>query len=1062
MILPRRTRRRDGTQFKKSLCALCIFSVSSVLEKTMQREITPRSVGIFLLFLLSLYPEVLCGEILETMRSFRDLKNTIPPPAPIRDFTLYGGEAVLQEGGVLLLKSFPGSKLVYEKRDFETETLSAEVFLRKGQGGNAALIVHVNEPGIGADLFHGMEIGLFADEQRVIFGLHCNHFEQLHSLSAPVPLDRWFRWDLEFDEENYTVFIDGEKIAQFSDPQKRLRPGKIGFRPWNRDMQIRNARIREGSGPFQPIPFEPAEEIVKNWPESLCDFESLPTIALITHFPMSAPPAVGQDFAASDPLDWGCDIRILEPANPEKPVRKIFEDPQGCIYDLNRSFDGKRLYFSHRKKGQRFWNLWKINTDGTELQQLTRGDFHDVAPCEMPGGRIVFVSSRRFGYTVCQPGPASNLFTMNPDGTDIRCVSMNTLSDFSPQILADGRVLFTRWEYVDRDLTYRQSLWTQNPDGTSYRLFFGNTIRDVGTFWQARAIPGATDRVLATFAPHHGFPHGAIGIIDRSQGVEGEKGRGFRYITKEFPVIEDRFLPWAYRDPYPLSEHLYLCSFGSGGTFLYDESNGGNSENKYRIYLLDSQGEKRLLYEDPLRSCFYPIALDPVKVPPVIAPQRSASEPPWDDSKRTQFDPDSHPRGTVYLTDVFRGIEHKIPRERPKSLRILEQIRKTEDIRDRAFDQSPVMGYGTYYAKRHWGEVPLEEDGSAHFIVPALREIYFQLLDEEGRELHRMTSAVQVMPGERTGCIGCHESRDSAPPSNLNRFPSAFSKPPTEPAIPEWFLHRKRPHPEPDAAVFDYPSLVQPVLDRYCIACHHGENASGGYDLTGDKTRYFSMSYDNLLGKSKSYRQHDMLSGKMLPEEAAKEKPLVHFYWLLWTPSAIHEPFQSGTLASRLPQYMEKEHCGKDIPLEDRQKVYFWMDANVPYYATYANSRPLSPGKRDLYTDPQTGRLSPWFTEQFSEVYKRRCTECHSEIQGSTDWEGKYAWINLSRPRFSPALTAHLSKNEKGRGIEPILFQSREEPDYLEMLHAVEKGKLLLDQVPSADQPGFQNPRSEP
>ena len=88
-----------------------------------------------------------------------------------------------------------------------------------------------------------------------------------------------------------------------------------------------------------------------------------------------------------------------------------------------------------------------------------------------------------------QPGPASNLHRMNADGSNIRCVSMNTLADFSPQMLPDGRVLFTRWEYVDRDLTFRQSLWTQNPDGTGYQLFFGNTIRDVGTFWQARPLP---------------------------------------------------------------------------------------------------------------------------------------------------------------------------------------------------------------------------------------------------------------------------------------------------------------------------------------------------------------------------------------------------------------------------------------------------------------------------------------------------------------------------------------------------------------------------------------------
>ena len=234
-------------------------------------------------------------------------------------------------------------------------------------------------------------------------------------------------------------------------------------------------------------------------------------MACITRQELSRPPAVGQDLWASQPCGPGCSIRIFDPSRPGSPATTVFQDPGGCIYDMNVSYDARTLFFSYRREKETYWHLWRIGVDGSGLRQLTDGPYYDVSPCQLPDGDLVFVSTRRFGYTLCQPGPASNLHCMSADGGHIRCVSMNTLSDFSPQMLPDGRVLFTRWEYIDRDLTFRQSLWTQYPDGTAYQLYFGNTIRDVATFWQARPLPGRNDRVVATFAPHHGYPHGAMG-----------------------------------------------------------------------------------------------------------------------------------------------------------------------------------------------------------------------------------------------------------------------------------------------------------------------------------------------------------------------------------------------------------------------------------------------------------------------------------------------------------------------------------------------------------------------
>ncbi len=776
------------------------------------------------------------------------------------------------------------------------------------------------------------------------------------------------------------------------------------------------------------------------WPSTLATGD-LPPIAMVLRHPLSAPPAVGQDLWASKPRAPGCSIRIVEPAHPERS-RTIFSDPEGCIYDMNVSYDAYTLFFSYRRSSDAHWRLWRINTDGSGLKQLTDGPHHDVSPCLLPDGDLVFVSTRRFGYTVCQPGPASNLYRMSADGDKIHCVSMNTLSDLTPQMLPDGRVLFTRWEYIDRDLTFRQSLWTQYPDGTQYALYFGNTIRDVGTFWQARPLPGCSDRVVATFAPHHGFPHGAIGLIDRCAGPEGPRDTGFTYITKEFPTIGDRRHEWAYRDPFPLSDRRFLCSYGGDGV------------ERYRIYLLDTTGERKLLYEDPNLSCYFPLALQPVPEPPAI-PDRV--DPAGLPEKAADT-----PTGLVLLADVYQGLEPVIERGRVKQIRVMEQIRKTEDLAQRAFDQSPVMSYGTYYAKRDWGAVPVEEDGSACFYVPALREIYFQALDEEGRELQRMTSALQLMPGEHIGCIGCHESRQTAL-AVTTQMPLALRHAPRQLQRPPW-THD---------GIVDFPRVVQPVLDKYCVQCHSGANPDGGYDLSGDKTRFFNMAYDNLLGRSRSYRQHDMAQGGMLADEQAKGKPLVHFYWLLRTPTAVNQPLWTGSHASRLPEYIEGDHCGRAVAEEDRRRIYLWIDANVPYYGTYAHSRPHSPGKRDLATDIATGRPAEWFANDFLAVYNRRCADCHGKYPEPNDhgaiWDGRLAWLNFTHPAHSPALTAHLARSAGGRGITtpqdgriPPQFESTADPDYVTILAAIEEGKRQAEKMPTADMPGFCGARPEP
>ncbi len=1033
-----------------------------------------------------------------------------------------------------------GSRLTFADPDWATATrgeISVDVLFPAEKAGFSGLCFKISDSDVGADALNGYEIGFDPSADLINVGAHRQNYVQLQRFSRPLPAGTPFNLRVSFDETGFAFFIDGEKVGEIreelaeNDP---LRAGTFAPRLWKNDVVYRNLRVRLDANCEKTFPNAPTVEIPfvapetdaddSGYPETLLT-DDLPPFIYVARGPFNQPNSVGNDLWQATPRRLGCAIRRVDPANPKEPIQTIFEDPNGSIYDMNLSFDATTIFFSYRAENEKFWNIWKINVDGTGLTRLTSGPFFDVSPAELPDGDVIFVSTRRFGRTVCQPGPASNLFRMRADGSEIRCVSMNTLSDFNPQPLPDGRVLFTRWEYIDRDLTYRQSLWTQNPEGSLYQLYYGNTIRDFGSILQARPIPGApSSRVLATFTPHHGYPHGAIGIVDRSFGIEAPQGEGFVYWTREFPVIKDNSREFAYRDPFPLDEERALCAFGSGGTTVLGPDSTG-SDVRYRIWLLDADGEKRLLWEEPELGCFCPIALVETPRPPVLptriadpnlkkklrpritaaelssAPMRTDGVEPqaettpetaandWGIPERTNL-LDGDPVGQVVVADVYQGLEPLVERGAVKKLRIMEQIRKTEELRDRAFDQSPSMGAATYYAKRCWGEVPVESDGSANFYVPALREIYFQALDENGREIQRMTSAVQFMPGESIGCVGCHEDRDSIPATaqDASRRPSAATRKPDVPVLPEYLYAAQKYRVESkindklDAGVVDYPSLVQPVLDRYCVDCHSGPNPAGGCGLTGDATRFFSESYDSLVLRSRSYRQADMFSGELPPDQLALGKPLVQFYWLLYTTSGVNVPYTTGTLASRLPEYFKPEHCQKEVAEQDEARINFWLDSNAIYQGTYAHTRPASAGRRDRWAPLDGSGRADWFEKVVQPLYDAHCSSCHQNLLGGNrdlpgvvdqiniDWIGRFGWINLTNPENSALLTAHLPKEAGGRGLSTekdakapkYVFESKDDPAWKALLQAIELGKTDAETRPEADRPGFQNARPEP
>jgi F5/8 type C domain-containing protein len=262
----------------------------------------------------------------------------------------------------------------------------------------------------------------------------------------------------------------------------------------------------------------------------------------------------------------GSGLYVFDAKDPHKEPLELVDSPKGQILDCDLSYDATKIMFSWRQNQDEGYHLWTINIDGANLTQLTDGPWHDYNACWLPDGGIAFLSTRSPQFAYCWHAPVGVVYRMNVDGSDARQLSANYLNDFTPYVLNDGRIIYSRWEYVDKPAIPIQSLWTIHPDGTNLSMYFGNGVLSPGTFMEARPIPG-TEKIVCTMTGHNGPTRGAIGIIDRSKGVNTQEA--ITNITPDVIIPQvnqgngNTPEPKPYSGPWPLdAERLLLSAQG--------------------------------------------------------------------------------------------------------------------------------------------------------------------------------------------------------------------------------------------------------------------------------------------------------------------------------------------------------------------------------------------------------------------------------------------------------------------------------------------------------------------
>jgi hypothetical protein len=472
----------------------------------------------------------------------------------------------------------------------------------------------------------------------------------------------------------------------------------------------------------------------------------------------------------------------------------LLEDARGGIRDPQVHYDGKKILFSYRPGGSEYYNLYEIGIDGKGMRRITNAAYDDFEPSYLPDGRIVFVSTRCKRWVPCYFTEVATLHSCNADGSGLRMLSSNVEHENTPWPMPDGKILYTRWEYMERSVMHFHHLWTANPDGTQEAVFYGN-MHPGYVMIDAKPIPGSR-KVACIFVPGHtrNEHQGTLTIVDPRNGPDDKS------------AIE--CIGWSRieRDPYPIGNKGFLIAKGN------------------EILIMDYQGRTKSIYESEKGV----LCQEPR---PIASRPREACVPSQTDMSRDT--------GLLMLQDVNEGRNMKgVKPGQIKELMVIELLPKSQNVSNGA---EPIGKGATFNHERILGTVPVEADGSAFFEAPAMRALFLVALDENERAVKRMQSFLNLQPGEVRGCVGCHEERTQQPDSRVG----------------ECMAMRRAPSPikpiEGIPDVFDFPRDIQPILDKYCVDCHgyektaRGGPRSGNIILTGDHGPVYSHSYSTLV-----------------------------------------------------------------------------------------------------------------------------------------------------------------------------------------------------------------------
>ena len=532
------------------------------------------------------------------------------------------------------------------------------------------------------------------------------------------------------------------------------------------------------------------------------------------------------------------------------------------VKDVESSFDGTKLIFAMRAPDdpnindpelQPKWDIWEYERPTDILRRIIASDSeaqlaNDVAPHYLPDGRIVFSSDRQHiakaillddgksRFTALDENANNdnygfNLHVMNDDGTNIDQLTFNQSHDLQPSVLANGRILFLRWDrYANNNL----SLYTVDPYGMDVQFLYGFHSQNTGP------ASDGTNSVQAVFAQPREMPDGRIlvnlrertsnrlggdlALIDTANYTEIDEGTAANtgattpgqisgtlldvYIdgvepsphglfNSAYPFFDgtNRLLvSWNQcrlidpLDPDPMNPTTFVpCT----DEFLNDPNIPPIEANPlYGVWIYNPIDGTQLPVVLPVADTMYSdiVAME-VRTPPTFLARPilgvDLDQDLVDDAVgvvniRSVYDLDGIDSSTAGITNTRDPNNAAFDTRQARFLRIVKAVSLPDDD-TWDFDRNAFGVAGAQRMKEILGYVPIEPDGSVMFRVPANVAFTFSIVnDTTSRVMPRHQNWLQVRPGEVLQCNGCHTGNSQLPHGRRNaEFASVNTGAPT-------------------------------------------------------------------------------------------------------------------------------------------------------------------------------------------------------------------------------------------------------------------------------------------
>lgn len=566
----------------------------------------------------------------------------------------------------------------------------------------------------------------------------------------------------------------------------------------------------------------------------------------------------------------GGSLVMLKPPRPDGTLIDFTHNafPNADFNGVDVSFDAKQAVFSMKKDGNDRYHIYTVqltpSADGSyEIHQKTTGDYDDVHPIYMPGGRIVFCTNQMYTQMGTRADEyehsrvVTQLATVTVDGGDAdrHLFSQNLSHTSAPFLRYDGKVGYSRWEHLGDVNDVK--VMTASLDGTQMMAVAGqhgkpsNSVINVKEYAPNQLVAIGTTRnrtihagsLMLIDARNQNDPVCLDPLADKTgHACLDEEHAVFTVLTPDVPTSNDPSPAGRYREPNVLPDGRIIVSYADGP--VGDVNEMSETAPNFGIYVFDPKTAKnQLVYND---RTMWSLGATPVaarKEPPVIGALQNVV----DSSIPARIG--SVDVRTTSLQENVDGAEFT-GTPLSTALQSAVKVRVIEGFSSEAAPGVTMFGLTMHEGAAVLGEVPVYQDGSWLANIPPYLPVHLQPIDKFGLAIRSQGLWIQAMPGENRRCVGCHESRTGQGVPAIGQNPTlAEQQGPVDLTEP---IPNRTEYPwdlSGYGTSVPNPSPIQPILDSKCVQCHN-DTTNG----SGPQTFYTIGFTDPVTGTTSQYQ----------------------------------------------------------------------------------------------------------------------------------------------------------------------------------------------------------------